>query len=438
MNVVLVGTNHVTDYNGENDLHTGVAVPKSAYSHGVYVDGALNISGTGTLNAASADANKGSYGIMCRGNITVSGGTVNTIGAEAEYNSYGIMCWGSITILGGTVNAVGTEAGDTFYSYGIMCQGSISISGGTLSAKSTSKNTKVIISAMNKAPDLSGYSGCTALASESADIEPTKLYNPADHDSYKYIKIQTLYDVWVGGVRITSENTGGVTGAGITGAVSYAPDTKTLTLNNATISESFFLPPDTSAAIYADSDLNIALVGTNNVTNYNSAVGGYNYAVSVIGALSISGDGTMNASADATVVSYGIMGWDGITILGGTVNATAAEAEHASYGIFSGGSITILGGTVSAKSTSTTATAVAMNKAPDLSDYSGCTALASESADIEPTKLYNPADHDSYKYIKIQTLYDVWVGGVRITSENTGGVTGAGITGAVSYAPDTK
>ena len=43
------------------------------------------------------------------------------------------------------------------------------------------------------------------------------------------------YNLWVGGVQVTNTNASNITGEGITGAVSYDSTTKTLTLNNATI-----------------------------------------------------------------------------------------------------------------------------------------------------------------------------------------------------------
>ena len=47
------------------------------------------------------------------------------------------------------------------------------------------------------------------------------------------------YNIWVGGIRVTSENKVGITGAGITGTVSYDPITSTLTLKNANISSAY-------------------------------------------------------------------------------------------------------------------------------------------------------------------------------------------------------
>ena len=43
------------------------------------------------------------------------------------------------------------------------------------------------------------------------------------------------YDLWINGVQVTCANQNGVTGPGISGSVTYAPSTNTLTLNNATV-----------------------------------------------------------------------------------------------------------------------------------------------------------------------------------------------------------
>lgn len=77
----------------------------------------------------------------------------------------------------------------------------------------------------------------------------------------------TSYDVWVAGTQVSSQNAADVLGAADEGAtVTYDADTKTLTLNNANIE----VDDGSHFVIYAEQDLTIALVGSNNVT-----LGGY-------------------------------------------------------------------------------------------------------------------------------------------------------------------
>lgn len=77
----------------------------------------------------------------------------------------------------------------------------------------------------------------------------------------------TDYDVWVGGVRVTSANAGSITGPGITGTVRYDAASGTLTLDGASITGTHTDGNNNSAAIYAATDLTIALTGA------SSAVG---------------------------------------------------------------------------------------------------------------------------------------------------------------------
>lgn len=59
------------------------------------------------------------------------------------------------------------------------------------------------------------------------------------------------YDIWVGGIQVTDANKDHITGDGISGDISYDPDTKTLTLNNATITGAYDKYYDT-INIYSD------------------------------------------------------------------------------------------------------------------------------------------------------------------------------------------
>ena len=122
--------------NGDNIITSGEA--KSKDSFGIYAEGSLTISGSGTLNVTSGTANDDCYGIYAKGSIAISGGTVTAEGGTANDNSYGIYTKDNITITGGTVTAEGGTAKDD--SYGICAKEyddeniSVNISGGTVTA----------------------------------------------------------------------------------------------------------------------------------------------------------------------------------------------------------------------------------------------------------------------------------------------------------------
>ena len=83
----------------------------------------------------------------------------------------------------------------------------------------------------------------------------------------------TSYNLWVGGVKVTSGNASNIIGGGITGTVTYDDSTKTLTLDNVNIDSVYSFGNGVgtdSAGIYVsidfDGDLTIKLVGENTIT----------------------------------------------------------------------------------------------------------------------------------------------------------------------------
>ena len=106
------------------------------------------------------------------------------------------------------------------------------------------------------------------------------------------------YKIWVGGVQITSDNAENVTGDGISGKVSYDAATKTLTLENATITGvyDFNTAFHDVAGIYAEMAITIRLIGENTVTS--AFQGGSSYGIFIRYAqLNFSGDGHLTVTA---------------------------------------------------------------------------------------------------------------------------------------------
>ena len=96
----------------------------------------------------------------------------------------------------------------------------------------------------------------------------------------------TVYDIWVDGVQVTSENKDNLCG----GTVSYDPATHTLSLNNATLDNDTL--SDYGIKTTIPSTLTIRLTGTNSITRTypNGGMGIFpNYSNSV----EITGDGTL-------------------------------------------------------------------------------------------------------------------------------------------------
>ena len=154
------------------------------------------------------------------------------------------------------------------------------------------------------------------------------------------------YDIRVGGVQVTDANTADVLGAadGDSRTVTYDPVTNTLTLNDAHITG--------GGNIYAGSDLNIELVGTNSVTAPAAAD---SYGIYVKGNLSISGSGSLTATAgdseDDDAFSVGICVTGDLTMNDGSVTAVGSTAKGASAlssGVYTVGSLALNGGSLTA------------------------------------------------------------------------------------------
>jgi len=115
------------------------------------------------------------------------------------------------------------------------------------------------------------------------------------------------YNLWVGGVQVTSENASNITGAEISGTISYDAATKTLTLNNATVGAYEFgtFWHDTSC-IYSEEELTVNLVGNNTLTG--SDLGGSSYCIYLDeGNLVFTGNGSLTAtSADLSADTWSV------------------------------------------------------------------------------------------------------------------------------------
>ena len=157
----------------------------------------------------------------------------------------------------------------------------------------------------------------------------------------------TVYDIWVDGVQVTSENKDNLS----SGTVRYDPTTHTLSLNNATIDSD----PMSNYGIKTSipSTLKIRLTGTNSITRTDIGGGA---GIHSDNAVEIIGDGTLTInvqgdtydgiyvgddfkiSDEATVEIYskgglGISGEGIVEIDGATVDSTGRYAGIDAYGL---------------------------------------------------------------------------------------------------------
>ena len=168
----------------------------------------------------------------------------------------------------------------------------------------------------------------------------------------------TVYDIWVDGVQVTSENKDNLCG----GTVSYDPTTHTLSLNNATLDNDTM--SDYGIKTIIPNTLKIRLTGTNSITR-TSPDGGMGIAPNSSNSVEITGDGTLkinvigenydgiSAGADVKIsdkakVIINAEGGLGITgrmveIDGATVNSTGLYAgiDAHSLKIVNGSDVTL-------------------------------------------------------------------------------------------------
>ena len=152
----------------------------------------------------------------------------------------------------------------------------------------------------------------------------------------------TVYDIWVDGVQITSENKDNL----FSGTVSYDPATHTLSLNNATLDSDTM--SDYGIKTIIPSTLKIRLTGTNSITR-TYPNGGIGIAPNSDNSVEITGDGTLminvigetydgiSAGADVKISDKAkviINSEGGVGIIGKTVEIDGATVK--STGLYAG------------------------------------------------------------------------------------------------------
>lgn len=148
------------------------------------------------------------------------------------------------------------------------------------------------------------------------------------------VRAQTQYELWVAGTQVTSENCNDLSVIeGVSGTVVYDNNTKTLTLDNATISSAAEGDRNGSGAGIFNKlrGLNIQLVGNNTITS-ERFVGVWNYYASI----TFTGDGKLTVKGTTTsgdkAYKAGILNQGDVVVSNCTL-----EASGGVYGLACGG-----------------------------------------------------------------------------------------------------
>ena len=265
-----------------------------------------------TLNCATVTAAHEECGIFSQGDLIINLIGDSTINGGSITN--GINVTGNLTITGtGSLKTAGSSAG-------ISVSKSLSIDGdSTVTASSTSGGAPVSCSSIS-------------VAGESCEPVTGATIFKAEKGVTTWIKgVSTLY---VDGVNILTDIDNTITCG--SGTATYDPSTNTLTLNGATITAPYTTTvgrDQISCGIYADDDLNINLIGTSTVKNESNP---FTNGVYVDGSLTITGDGSLEATGSSQGISAG-----SLTVESGSITGTGVD-----QGISVSGTMTVSGGTV--------------------------------------------------------------------------------------------
>ena len=378
---------------GENKIETD--------SNSINSSGALTI--TSTKNGSLTMSSKNNMSTLyATADITISGSAIvnATINGGAQaIHSNPSSGTGSITITGNAkVTAKNTRTlGQTS---DVTKAHSVALLTGTYDAATPSGTITVSGSASLLAQGSTQALKCGTFTTDGLTTEVSKNYtgvNPETYNSsspanYKYVHVHPAsdivsYDVWVGDTLVTSQNKNNVLNDG---KVTYAPDTQTLTLTDATITgapnRQYTSMIKDACGIYAKHDLTIKLSGRNTVKGSENAdeqkYG--NYGIFVSGRL------TFTSASDSV---------GSITASGGKSNNSGnawVPGVYASGITVKNCNVTTIGGTAS----DSYPVAYAMSKAPTLVGAEVVETNTKNSAEGASTK-YNESSIRQYKYLKI-------------------------------------
>ena len=458
LTINLVGTNEITTP-GDNSIYSTGALTITSENHGILTMSSTNSSTT----------------IYAKGNIAIKGNAIvnATINGDAQaINSDSAS--GKITIEeNAVVTATNTNNVNTVTdSIAILAGNNKAEPTGTIEVKDSATLTA---KGYGKALACQTFSA-TGTVKASTDYQPETPVDPVDYGadnlgSYKYVNVTPAvvnYDVWVGGTQVTSANKDNVLGNSGTPTVTYDPTTKTLTLNNATISSE----NTRGQGIYASDALTINLIGTNKITGSKNSI--YStQPLTITSENETKGSLTMSSAGDLTTV-YATAP---ITIQGSAVvNATIDGNAQAINSDVRGGKITIKD---TAQVTAKNIYAISDNKAKHSyavlagtdTDPNGTIEVEKNASLVAQGSTYalrcgtfnyptekvkvstnysgaNPVAYDginlsTYKYVEVAPVeeYDVWVGGTQVTSANASNIlndSSTTNTHSVSYEPTTK
>ena len=417
----------------------GVGIPFTTYK--INLVGSSNITASGGISA-----------IYTENNLTIEGS--GSLKLTAEGNSVGIYVRdGTLTIRNTRVEAIGK--------WGIT--GFTGRDGETLTIENS------VVKATGKAGgsimdfQTITLTGCDISQPAGAAVATNGTYGKAVMLNDSVVRSQVVieptrnYPLWVGGVQVSSANASNITGTGIAGTVSYNPDTKTLTLNNATITgakvddvgiDEYF------AGIKAAGGeiLTINLIGKN-VINLN-VPGDPNYnqigrGIRVEGYVKFTGNDTLHIqqvrAQNALQESYTGIYADGVVIYGSTVMIAGSPIDNSIFVADELGSLALYdAATLDCKAN------IVLTEQPIV--YAGAVLKEGDAeGSLGVVEQFTLSPWGQYynrtkRFIRIKLVdYGIYIAGTKLTIENVGAINnrnfpGLGLAegGSITYDHSTK
>ncbi len=429
----------VTDAN-KNDLKTGnPCVTEGAISYNsdtktLTLDN-VTISTTGKVNGIRSALNGLKINLVGDNNIaadnwcavhieqpgTIMGsGTLNASNSKA--NDLAIFVKNtSLTIQDCTVSATGNGRGIAGYNNG----GTLTINNATVTATGTNVGSITDFSSIN-------LNGCSVYSPSGAKVTGGKVTDADGIVITEEVQIKfASHNLWIGGVQVTDANRNDLSTGNpcvTAGAISYNSDTKTLTLDNATISTTGHV----NGILSALNGLKINVVGNNTITAST-----YSYsAIELSNSTTILGGGKLTIN---NTTNYACLWtWNPLTIENCTLNTTGGYAAIGSDG---SGSLTFNNATVTVATAST-------GLIRGFSSITLTDCFISEPAGAVATKGADTffAVRDGAGTIITETVkiipivnYNLQIGGVQVTNANCANLSDiSGVSGTVTYNHGTQ
>ena len=193
-------------------------------------------------------------------------------------------------------------------------------------------------------------------------------------------KSNPVGELWVNGENLLD--------GGTVDGVTYDAETNTLTLRNATLTQTYAIGGD-EALIYARGSLNVELIGTNTLSQEGSE-GQSVYGIYLNGNntnLALGGNGLLEISLSGSGFGYAVFNIDGTTYIQDTCKVVI-ERHLRGYDVYGGG-LVIDGGTVKTESQGTGDTSIRIlsglvvkDGVLDVSAYNGSTAVICDNVEV--------------------------------------------------------